>query len=100
VVTVRARAVVRLEQWRRRRAGRPWWTVAPGIAWLILPVALFAGLVPLISAMTGRVFTFWQLSLAMPDVVALLAVATVTGAALAVARVAVLVADRRERDRQ
>ena len=100
VLGIRARAFIRLEQWRRRRAGRPWWTAAPGIAWLTLPVALLAGLVPLISAMTGRVFTFWQLSLAMPDVVALLAGATVTGAALAVAHVAVLVANRRERGRQ
>ncbi|WP_433781414.1 serine hydrolase domain-containing protein [Actinomycetospora sp. CA-101289] len=97
---VRTRTFVRLDQWRRRRAGRPWWTAAPGIAWLILPAALLAGLVPLISAMTGRVFTFWQLSLAMPDAVALLAVAAVSGAALAVARVAGLVADRRERKRR
>jgi CubicO group peptidase (beta-lactamase class C family) len=97
VVGVRARAVVRLGRWRRRRAGRRWWTAAPGIAWLALPVALLAGLVPLISAITGRVFTFWQLCLAMPDAVALLAVAAVTGTVLAVARVTVLAADRRER---
>jgi hypothetical protein len=100
VLGVRTRAFVRLGRWRRRRAGRPWWTAAPGIAWLLLPVALIAGLVPLISTTIDRVFTLWQLSLAMPDVVVLLAVAAITGAALAVARVAVLVADRRERDRQ
>jgi len=100
VLGVRTRAFVRLEQWRRRRAGRPWWTVAPGIAWLVLPVALITGLVPFISATTGRVFTFWQLSLAMPDVVVLLVVAAITGAALAVARIAVLAAERRERDHQ
>jgi small-conductance mechanosensitive channel len=99
VLAVRTRAVVRLGRWRRRRDGRPWWTAAPGIAWLVLPVALLAGLVPLVKATTGRVFTFWQLSLAMPDAVALIAVAAITGAALAVARVAVLAADRRERDR-
>ena len=45
------------------------WTAAPGIAWLVLPVALISGLVPIVSAATGRVFTFWQLSLAMPDAV-------------------------------
>ncbi len=100
VLGVRTRAFVRLGRWRRRRAGRPWWTAAPGIAWLLLPVALIAGLVPLISTTIDRVFTLWQLSLAMPDVVVLLAVAAITGAALAVARIAVLVADRRERDRQ
>ena len=97
---VRIRAFIRLEHWRRRRAGRSSWTAAPGIAWLVVPVALLVGLVPLVSATTGRVFTFWQLTLAMPDVVALLAVAAITGAALAVARVAVLVADRRERHRR
>lgn len=100
VLGVRTRSSVRLGQWRQRRAGRPWWTAAPGIVWLVLPVALLVGLVPLISATTGRVFTFWQLSLAMPDAVALLAVAAITGTALAVARVAVLAADRRARHRQ
>ena len=100
VLGVRIRAFIRLEQWRRRRAGRPLWTAAPGIAWLVLPVALISGLVPIVSAATGRVFTFWQLSLAMPDAVVLLAVAAVTGAVLAVARITVLAADRRERHRQ
>ena len=100
VLGVRIRAFIRLEQWRRRRAGRPLWTAAPGIAWLVLPVALISGLVPIVSAATGRVFTFSQLSLAMPDAVVLLAVAAVTGAVLAVARITVLAADRRERHRQ
>ena len=97
VLGVRTRAFVRLRRWRRRRAGRPWWTAAPGLAWLVLPVALITGLVPIVSATTGRVFTFWQLSLAMPDAVALLAVAAITGTALAAARVAVLAADHRKR---
>lgn len=97
---VRVRAVIRLEHWRRRRAGRSSWTAAPGIAWLVLPVALLVGLVPLVSATTGRVFTFRQLSLAMPGPVALITVAAITGAALAVARVAALAADRRERRRR
>ncbi|GAA4735282.1 serine hydrolase domain-containing protein [Actinomycetospora chibensis] len=95
VLGARTWAFVRLGRWRRRRAGRPWWAIVPGIAWLVLPAVLLAGLVPLVSATTGRVFTFWQLSLAMPDVVVLLGVAALTGVALAVARVAVLVADRR-----
>lgn len=92
VLLVRVRSLTRIRSWRRRRAGRPWWTAAPGIVWLILPVVILAGLVELVRvAAAGRVFTFWQLCLAMPDVAVLLAVAGVTGSTLAVARIAALV---------
>jgi hypothetical protein len=57
-----------------------------GPAWLLLPTALLAGLPTLLSALIGRSFTFWQLCLAMPDVVVLIAVWALSGVALAAAR--------------
>jgi hypothetical protein len=56
----------------------------------VLPVGLLAALPALVSATTARVFTFWQLCLAMPDVVILLAVAALTGTVLAAVRVVAL----------
>jgi hypothetical protein len=94
VLLLRVRSLVRIRSWRRGRAGRPWWTAAPGIVWLILPVGVLAGLVELVRVAASRVFTFWQLCLAMPDVVVLLAVAGVTGSVLAIARIAALVQAR------
>jgi CubicO group peptidase (beta-lactamase class C family) len=98
VLVLRVRSLVRIEHWRRRRAGRPWWTTLPGILWLLLPVGLLIGLVPLVGAAAGRVFTFWQLCLAMPDVVVLLVVAAITGATLAITRLVALAAARRGRE--
>jgi CubicO group peptidase (beta-lactamase class C family) len=94
VLALRTRSLVRLGRWRRHRAGRSWWRSAPGLLWLVLPVGLLVGLVPLVATSTDRVFTFWQLCLAMPDVVVLLAVAAITGTVLAVARIAALVSAR------
>jgi hypothetical protein len=61
------------------------------MVWLVLPVGLLAALPAFVHAAADRVFTFWQLCLAMPDVVVLLAVAAITGTVLAVMRVVALV---------
>lgn len=97
ILALRTRSLVRLGRWRQRHAGRAWWTAAPGIVWLLLPAVLLAALVPLVGLALGRVFTFWQLCLAMPDVVVLVSVAAITGTVLAVARIAALVAARPRR---
>jgi hypothetical protein len=91
VLMLRICSVVRVGRWRRRRAGRPRWTAVPGMVWLVLPVGLLAALPAFVHAAADRVFTFWQLCLAMPDVVVLLAVAAITGSVLAVVRVVALV---------
>jgi hypothetical protein len=91
VLLLRVRSLLHVGRWRRRRAGRPWRTAVAGTVWLVLPVGLLAALPALVRAATDRVFTFWQLSLAMPDLVVLLAVAAITGTVLAVVHVATLV---------
>jgi CubicO group peptidase (beta-lactamase class C family) len=87
---VRVRGLLRLRGWAQRRRGRPWWAALPGFGWLLLPVALLAAMPALLLVSIGRSFTFWQLCLAMPDVMIFLAVLAVTGVLLAVGRVTVL----------
>jgi CubicO group peptidase (beta-lactamase class C family) len=91
VLASRVRLLLRIPRWRRRRAGRHWWTAAPALVWLVLPVGLLAALPALVHLVAGRWFTYWQLCLAMPDPVILLAVAALTGTAAASARVVALV---------
>lgn len=90
VLALRVRLLLRIPRWRRRRAGRRWWTALPGLVWPVLPVGLLAALPALVRLAAGRSFTFWQLSLAMPDQVILLAVAALTGTAVAATRVVAL----------
>ncbi len=90
IAVLRTRLLLRIRRWRIRREGRPSWTAAPGIVWMLLPVGLLAATPALVRAVTDRSFTFWQLCLAMPDVMILLAVTAATGTALAAGRVAAL----------
>lgn len=82
-LVVRAVQLRRLSRWRARRVGRSWWAALPGVLIPLASLALLAELPALIGALIGRSFTYVQLSLAMPDVVILLAVAGLTGAVLA-----------------
>jgi len=87
VLALRVRQLARVPRWRRRAGG---WTAVAGLAWLLVPTALLAGLPALFSALIGRSFTFWQLCLAMPDVMVLITVWALSGVALATARVVAL----------
>lgn len=97
VLAVRTRQWLHLRRWADRRAGRAAWSAVPGIVGPLVPAALLIALPDLLALLIGRSFTFWQLTLAMPDVVVLLTVAAATGAALAAWRLAALVARRSKR---
>ncbi len=86
VLVWRVRLLLRVPRWARHRAGRPWWVAVPGLAWPLLPVTLLLGMRALVEVLVGRSFTRWQLCLAMPDVMVLVAVGAVTGSALVTAR--------------
>jgi hypothetical protein len=100
----RGRALLRRHAWGRRHVRIPWWRLAPGLLWLLLPAALLAGLPALMLWTLGRAFTYQQLALSMPDVTTWLAVGAMTGLGLAAARLITLMrlrhvgADRRSGD--
>jgi CubicO group peptidase (beta-lactamase class C family) len=91
VLAVGARGLLRSPRWADRRRARPWWTTALRLAPLVLPVLLVLGLPRLLRAAIGRSFNLWQLTLAAPDVVILLAVAALTGLAVLAGRAVSLV---------
>jgi hypothetical protein len=91
VLVLRTVQLSRLSAWQRRRGRRSPWSALPGIVWLLLPAGLLAAVPALVRAAAGRTFTFWQLCLAMPDVIIAMAVAALMGTALAVGRIAALV---------
>jgi CubicO group peptidase (beta-lactamase class C family) len=82
VAGVRVLQIIRV---RRTRPGSRWRRIL-ATAWLLLPLGLLLALPALMLALIDRRFTLWQLALAMPDVLVLLAVAAAAGVALAVAR--------------
>jgi CubicO group peptidase (beta-lactamase class C family) len=88
VAAVRTAQVLRAPRWVRRRPS--WWRVAAGTVWLLVPVAVLFAMPALMLALIGRRFTFWQLALAMPDLIIFLSVAAVGGVALTGARLAAL----------
>ena len=88
VLAWRVRQWLGLPRWVRRTASRPWWAATPGIVGPLVPAVLLLALPGLLGVLIGRSFTLWQLTLAMPGVVALLAVAALTGAAVALGRLA------------
>jgi uncharacterized membrane protein YidH (DUF202 family) len=90
VLALRVRQLLRVPRRRRRNADRPRWTALLGLAWLVLPVALLVGMPALLGAVIGRSFTFWQLCLAMPNVVILIAVWALSGVVLAAVRIVAL----------
>jgi hypothetical protein len=90
VLDLRVRQLLRIPRWRRRRVGRPRWTALPGLAWLVLPVALLAGMPTLLGAGIDRSFTFWQLCLAMPDAMILIGAWALSGTVLAAGRIVAL----------
>ncbi|MGC0142375.1 serine hydrolase domain-containing protein [Pseudactinotalea sp. Z1732] len=87
---LRVRSIRRRDRWAHRRARDPRWLRWLGILRLLIPALLLAALPLLISGASGRVFPLRLLVPAMPELVAWLTVATGTGIALAVARVAAL----------
>lgn len=91
VLALRTRHLLQLRRWALRRQSRPWWALAPGLAWTLLPAGLLTGIPALVLAITDRSFTFWQLCLAMPDIMIFLAVAASTGAVVVAGRIGMLV---------
>lgn len=88
-------ALRRVPAWARKRRGRPWWRILPGIAWTLLPALLVLALPKLIQLFADRVFTHYQILLAMPDVLVWLGITAVFSLLVGVARLLRLTRGRR-----
>ncbi|MEU8895891.1 serine hydrolase domain-containing protein [Nocardia sp. NPDC048505] len=79
--------VVRSQRWARRRAGRPWWAIAPRLLPAVLPVAVFAAYPPIISFVTGGRYVTWsQLTYFAAPLTISLSVLALAGTATVTAR--------------
>ena len=87
---LQVRGLLRLRGWAARAEDRPLWRLAPGIAWKFAPAGLLVGLQPLVAFFAGRVFSYPQLFLAMPDVVSWLILGALLGGAAGAVRVSIL----------
>lgn len=93
---LQVRGLIRLRKWAHKTRDRSLWLIAPGILWKFVPAALLIGLQPLVGLFAGRVFSYWQLFLAMPDVVLWLMLSTLMGTAIGVAHIMFVAQSRLE----
>lgn len=89
-IALQVRSLLRLRGWRVRVEGRPFWRLAPGIAWKFVPAALLVGLQPLVASFSGRVFSYPQLFWAMPDVVGWIILAAGLGGTAGTVRILIV----------
>ncbi len=88
--TLQVRSLLRLRKRAPRVREKPSWLLVPRIAWKFFPAALLIGLQALVGFFAGRVFSYWQLFLAMPEVMLWLVLSAVLGTSMGVAQAVVL----------
>lgn len=89
-LALRAHGIRHRHRWAQRRLHGSAWLRWFGVARLLAPALLLASLPTLMAAAGGRVFPPRLLALAAPELVAWLTIASVTGLAVAAARIAAL----------
>jgi CubicO group peptidase (beta-lactamase class C family) len=84
-------------QWAAQAKDVAPWRLVPGIVWQFVPMAVLIGMQSLVALFAGRVFSFHQLYLSMPDVMLWLTLSAVLGISTGAARVIIMVRRREER---
>ena len=93
LVALRVGALWRWRQWARRRRGRSMLWTSLRLAGPVVPATLLAMLPKVTLLAIGRRFSWVQLALAMPELVTLLLLAAVSGAAVSGLRLIALLRD-------
>jgi hypothetical protein len=83
--------LLRLRNWAAQTKDTPSWRLVPGVVWQFVPVALLVGVQSLVALFAGRMFSYHQLFLSMPDVMLWLTVSAVLGIAVGLSRVVIVV---------
>jgi CubicO group peptidase (beta-lactamase class C family) len=88
------RSMIRLSGWSARTRHLPLWRLIPGMLWTFVPAGVLLGLPWLITATSGRSFTFVQLFRSMAEIFVWLGVCGVLGVINGIARIGILVRTR------
>lgn len=90
LVSAPAYGLLGLRRWAAKSKDKPLWRLVPGIVWKFVPAALLVGLPSVVELFSGRVFSYKQLFLSMPDVVTWLSLSALLGVAIGVAHTAIV----------
>jgi CubicO group peptidase (beta-lactamase class C family) len=78
-VALAVRSLLRLPQWRQKARGLPLWRLLLGVLGAFSPAVIWLALPSLITATSGRAFSYAQLFRSMPDVLVWLGSGAVMG---------------------
>ena len=87
---LQVRRLLWLRLWAAQTKDTPSWRLVPGVVWQFVPVLLLVGMQSLVALFAGRVFSYQQLFLSMPDVMLWLTLRGVLGIAIGVGHVVVM----------
>jgi len=88
--TLQVRGLLGLRRWASKTKNRPVWRLVPGIVWKFVPAALLVGLPSLVGLFAGRMFSYRQLFLSIPDAILWLSLSAVLGTIIGVARIVIV----------
>ncbi|MCC6456702.1 MAG: beta-lactamase family protein [Caldilineaceae bacterium] len=89
------RSLLRLPRWRQKAQALPAWRLLLGLTGTFTPVLILLGLPSLVTASSGRAFSYAQLFRSMPDLFIWLGLGTVLGAINGVTRIFLLIRSAR-----
>jgi len=87
-VTLAVRSLLGLSRWRSAHRETPFWRLLPGIVWAFTPGIALLALPALVTAFSGRAFSYVQLARNMPDVLLWLGLCAILGAINGITRLA------------
>ena len=75
------RGLLRLRQWTVKTKHATPWRLVLGLVWQFVPAVLLVGMQSLVALSAGRVFSYYQLFLSMPDLMLWLSLSAILGIA-------------------
>ena len=84
------RGLLRLRQWTVKAKHATPWRLVLGLVWQFVPAVLLVGMQSLVALFAGRVFSYYQLFLSMPDLMLWLSLSAILGIATGMARIVIV----------
>lgn len=83
------RGLLKLPRWAAKAKNTAAWRLVPGIVWQFVPMVVLIGMQSLVALFAGRVFSYHQLFLSMPDLMLWLTLSAILGMAIGMARIVI-----------